>query len=350
MLSRDLEGGPDAKPEHEFGWPIRGVCAWAFGVFSTAHSNGTNKVIDTACILCYLPSCTSKLILAWPRSEPLFLSTFDFQLSTSLPRASFAKGDCSSSNPFRCHTSLPRVERAFCAPDGSAGRGALFASTKSFIYHTSEKSPPKRASDKDASPACPGPLGERASRVEGSQPSRNPCICHTSLPRVERAFCALDGSAGRGALFASTKSFIYHTYRKSPSNSFHCHTSKITGLEVLCLPHIRTPPHPPHPQLSSTVFVVLSPIFRLRAALCERRRIRDLPYLASRNSPDCFTAFPSYRLRRTLGSGFPEATLNPENTQRSFPMKRLRLNVLSPKEDNAASEQKNPRESAWLLP
>src|SRR5260370_7652066 len=32
--------------------------------FSTAHSNGTNKVIDTQCICCYSPSCIPKLTLA----------------------------------------------------------------------------------------------------------------------------------------------------------------------------------------------------------------------------------------------------------------------------------------------
>jgi hypothetical protein len=34
-------------------------------------------------------------------------------------------------------------------------------------------------------------------------------------------------------------SFPCHTYAKSPSNPFLCHTSKITRLKVLCLPHIR---------------------------------------------------------------------------------------------------------------
>jgi hypothetical protein len=34
-------------------------------------------------------------------------------------------------------------------------------------------------------------------------------------------------------------SFACHTSEKSPSKPFHCHTSKIIGLKVLCLPHIR---------------------------------------------------------------------------------------------------------------
>jgi hypothetical protein len=34
-------------------------------------------------------------------------------------------------------------------------------------------------------------------------------------------------------------SFVCHTYAKTPSNPFLCHTSKITRLKVLCLPHIR---------------------------------------------------------------------------------------------------------------
>jgi len=37
---------------------------WDYGDFSTAHSNGTNKVIDTPYILCYSAPRIPKLILA----------------------------------------------------------------------------------------------------------------------------------------------------------------------------------------------------------------------------------------------------------------------------------------------
>jgi hypothetical protein len=98
----------------------------------------------------------------------------------------------------------------------------------SFACHTSEK----RASDKDASP-------ERAPRAEGSQSIRNPCI--------------------------------YHTSEKSPFKPFHCHTSKIIGLKVLCLPHIREkggcPPSSHFPQLP---LGSISFICRVHAALRER--------------------------------------------------------------------------------
>ncbi len=38
--------------------------ALPFGHFSTVHSNGTNKVIDTQGTFCYALSCIPKLILA----------------------------------------------------------------------------------------------------------------------------------------------------------------------------------------------------------------------------------------------------------------------------------------------
>ena len=75
--------------------------------------------------------------------------------------------------------------------------------SSSFARHTSENFARNRASDHDASP-------ERAARVEGS------LLC--------------------------VKPFVYHTCTKLPRNPFACHTSKIAGLKVLCLPHIQHPP------------------------------------------------------------------------------------------------------------
>lgn len=81
----------------------------------------------------------------------------------------------------------------------------------SFACHTSAKSAAKRASDKDASPACPEhSRRERAQRVEGSQPSVKSCVCHRS--------------------------------EKSAAKFFPCHTSKNALPQVLYLPHIQDPP------------------------------------------------------------------------------------------------------------
>ena len=41
------------------GGPYADFACEDFGDFSTVHSNGTNKVIDTSCILCYAFSCIS---------------------------------------------------------------------------------------------------------------------------------------------------------------------------------------------------------------------------------------------------------------------------------------------------
>src|SRR5260370_7224002 len=42
--------------------------------------------------------------------------------------------------------------------------------------------------------------------------------------------------------FPSHNSFPCHTSEKSARKSNHCHTSKISLLQALCLPHIRPPP------------------------------------------------------------------------------------------------------------
>src|SRR5229473_4380279 len=46
-------------------------------------------------------------------------------------------------------------------------------------------------------------------------------------------------------------SFICHTCEKTPANSNHCHRSKITLPQVLCLPHVQDTPSQAPSQTSS---------------------------------------------------------------------------------------------------
>jgi len=81
----------------------------------------------------------------------------------------------------------------------------------------------KRTSDKDALP-------ERALRVS---PFASRTVWRDRRSRM--------GLRDEGSLLA-VKPFVCHTCAKPPHNSFACHTSKITRLKVLCLPHIQHPP------------------------------------------------------------------------------------------------------------
>jgi len=81
----------------------------------------------------------------------------------------------------------------------------------------------KRISDKDAPP-------ERTLRVA---PFASRTVWRDRRSRM--------GLRDEGSLLAA-KPFVCHTCAKPPHNSFACHTSKITRLKVLCLPHIQHPP------------------------------------------------------------------------------------------------------------
>ncbi len=59
-----MAGRPEVKPETNLGAQHAGPACGDFGDFSTLHSNGTNKVIDTHGTSCYAPPCIPKLILA----------------------------------------------------------------------------------------------------------------------------------------------------------------------------------------------------------------------------------------------------------------------------------------------
>ena len=83
-----------------------------------------------------------------------------------------------------------------------------------------------------------------------SSVSRNPFICHSYANRrgvgVFFPFWSTRSAAAWNSSLATQavgvlKPFVYHTCRKLPRNSFPCHTSKIAGLKVLCLPHIQHP-------------------------------------------------------------------------------------------------------------
>src|SRR5229473_5442499 len=66
--------------------------------------------------------------------------------------------------------------------------------------------------------------------------SVKPFACHTSKKSLEtRAVNPFEST------LLSLKFFPCHRSAKRVSNSFACHTSKITLLQALCLPHIRNP-------------------------------------------------------------------------------------------------------------